>query len=153
MTGRRLAWVLLAALGVALLGQTVRWRERILAARMLRQAEEVTMVVVAGRAPRGLLGGNLELLRRAAALDPVEVGIPIARGSQHYLLGSSGAAVAAYRQALELEPRPEIYLNLGRAELAAGRLEEARRAFRLAVRLDSKLARFVPARFVPADGR
>jgi tetratricopeptide (TPR) repeat protein len=144
VTGRALAWGLSAALGLFLLGQTVRWRDRMLAGRLLRQVEGVSLAVVAGQAPKGLLGGNLQLLRRAAALDPVEVGIPIARGSQHLLLGSPDAAIEAYREAMALEPRPEIYLNLGRAEQAAGRPEEAQRDFKTAVQLDAKLAQYVP---------
>lgn len=145
MKGRWLAWGFVALLGLALAGQTARWRDRMRAGRLLRQAELVTELVQRGRAPRRMLAGNLIALRQAAALDPAEIGIPIARGAQHLLLGNPEAAVAAYRQALELEPRPEIYLNLGRAELAAGRREEARRAFRRAVELDPKLAPLVPA--------
>jgi hypothetical protein len=52
-------------------------------------------------------------------------------------------AIESYRAAAALEPRPEIYLNLGRAE-SAHNPDEARRDFALAVRLDSRLARVVP---------
>jgi tetratricopeptide (TPR) repeat protein len=98
-----------------------------------------------GQAPRGLLPANLEALRQAAALDPLEVGIPIARGSIFYLLGSPQSALDAYRQAEALEPRPEIDLNIGRALLQSGQTEEARAAFRRAVRLAPHLAPVVPS--------
>src|SRR6185369_5697437 len=98
MKGRLLVWPLMAVLALALAGQTVRWRSRMQAGRLLAQVETLTMVAARqGKAPRGLLQANLEALRRAAILDPVEVGIPIARGSQHLLFGSTDAAIEAYR--------------------------------------------------------
>src|SRR5436189_2223147 len=94
--------------------------------------------------PGRLLQEILAALRRAAALDPVEVGVPIARGSQHLLSGSPEAAIEPYRAAAALEPRPEIYFYLGLAEQHAHRLEDARRDFALAFRLDPRLAEAVP---------
>ena len=91
-----------------------------------------------------LLKGNLELLRRAGELDPAEIAIVVGRGSQYLLLRRPDAAIGAYRQALTLEPRPEIYLNLGRAQQMAGRNEEAQASFDEAVRLDPHLAPQVP---------
>jgi tetratricopeptide (TPR) repeat protein len=143
--GRILVWPLVAVLALALAGQTVRWRARMEAGRLLAQVEALSMAVARqGKAPRRLLQVNLDMLRRAAALDPVEVGVPIARGSQHLLFGSPEAAIEPYRAAAALEPRPEIYLNLGRAEQLARRPEDARRDFALALRLDPRLAEVVP---------
>jgi len=145
MKGRILVWPLMAVLALALAGQTVRWRSRMQAGRLLAQVETLTMVAARqGKAPRGLLQANMEALRRAAILDPVEVGIPIARGSQHLLFGSTDAAIEAYRAAAALEPRPEIYLNLGRAEWLGHHPEEAKRDFATAVRLDPRLAAVIP---------
>jgi tetratricopeptide (TPR) repeat protein len=145
LKGRLLVWPLVAVLAFALAAQTVRWRARMEAGRLLAQVESLSLAVARqGKAPRRLLQVNLEVLRRAAALDPVEVGIPIARGSQHLLFGSPEAAVEPYRAAAALEPRPEIYLNLGRAEWMARRPEDARRDFALALRLDPRLAAVVP---------
>ena len=145
MKGRLLVWPLVAVLALALAAQTVRWRSRLEAGRLLARVESLSMAVARqGKAPRRLLQANLEALRRAAALDPVEVGVPIARGSQHLLFGSPEAAIEPYRAAAALEPRPEIYLNLGRAEWLARRPEEARRDFALALRLDPRLAEVVP---------
>lgn len=148
MKGRLLVWPLLLALAVALLGQTARWRARGAAGRILHQVEALTVAAVnAGRAPGYLLLGNLEALRRAAELDPLEIGIPIARGSQHYLLRNYRAAIDSYEEALALEPRPEIYINLGRAHDRAGDAEEARRNFRLGLRLSPHLWPEVPERY------
>jgi tetratricopeptide (TPR) repeat protein len=145
MNGRALVWPLLLVLGLALVGQTIRWRERMTASRILNTVERMTM-----NARRTyVLYTNIELLRRAERLDPLEVGIPLARGSQHYLLRQPQAAVEAYEEALRLEPRPEIYLNLGRALDLAGRRDEARRAFFLASRMDPRLLPEVPPEYQP----
>jgi Flp pilus assembly protein TadD len=143
---RKLVWVAVPLLALGLLAQTGRMRDRLLASRMLRQVELLSMAALArGEMPRGLVPSNLELLRRASALDRTEVGIPVARGTQYLLLSNGDQAAAAYREALELEPRPEIHLNLGRALLMAGDPEGARREFQLALRLDPHLAPMVPA--------
>jgi tetratricopeptide (TPR) repeat protein len=140
-----LFWIAVPLLALALLGQTGRMRERLTAGRMLRQVELVSMALIArGELVPRVLSVNLEVLRRAAALDPGEVGIPIARGTQYLLIGNGSAAAAAYRDALELEPRPEIHLNLGRALAMAGEMEKAREELRLAVKLDPNLAPVVP---------
>jgi len=143
MNGRVLVWPLVLVLAIALVGQTVRWRERLMASRILGSVERLTVPAYrAGRAD--MLRTNVELLRRAAAHNPLEVGIPIARGSQHFLLRQPQAAIDAYEEALRLEPRPETYLYLGRSLAQLGRTEEASRAFRLAVRIDPKLLVQVP---------
>jgi tetratricopeptide (TPR) repeat protein len=145
MKGRLLIWPLAAVLALALVGQTVRWHARLTAGRLLARVESLTMAAVRqGSAPRGLLRANLDALKEAGALDPVEVGVPIARGSQYLVFGDPDLAIESYQAAAALEPRPEIYLNLGRAELAARRLDEARQSFALAVRLDPRLAPAVP---------
>jgi tetratricopeptide (TPR) repeat protein len=140
-----LVWIVVPLLALALVAQTGRLRDRLLASRMLRQVELLSIAALSrGEMPRGLVPSNLEMLRRAALLNPAEVGIPIARGTQYLLLGNGSSAAAAYGNALKLEPRPEIHLNLGRALLMAGETEEARRHFRLALRLDPNLERVIP---------
>ncbi len=144
--GSPLLWVLLPLLVLALLGQTGRARDRLNAGRLLRQTELLTMAAIQrGQVPPGLFGANLQTLSRAAELDPLEIGIPIARGTQYLVLRNGSSAAAAYREALELEPRPEIYLNLGRAALVSNDREQARRHFRTALRLDPRLLPLVPA--------
>jgi len=143
--GRLLVWPVMVVLALALAGQTARWRQRALAGRLLHQVELLTLSAVSsGKAPRGLLPYNLAALRRAAALDPLEIGVPIARGTQYLEFGSPQEAIESYQAAAALEPRPEIYLNLGRAYLRAGQLAQARRNFRLALRLSPNLAPLVP---------
>jgi tetratricopeptide (TPR) repeat protein len=140
-----LAWVAVFLVLLALLAQTGRLRDRLTAGRMLRQVELLSMAAIArNQLPRGLVAANLELLRRASALDPTEIGIPIARGTQYLLLSNGSSAAQAYSEALALEPRPEVYLNLGRALATDGRVEEAREQFRIALRLDPNLAPVVP---------
>lgn len=142
---RKLTWIVLPLLALGLLAQTGRMRDRLLASRMLRQVELLSMAALSrGEMPRGLVPSNLELLRRAAALDRTEVGIPVARGTQYLLLGNGDQAASAYLAALDLEPRPEIHLNLGRALLMAGDREGARQEFRIALRLDPHLEPMIP---------
>ncbi len=139
-------WLTLALLVAALAGQLRHTIHRLGASRALNQVElRSKAAVAAGRSSRLLFAENLQILRRAAELDPLEAGVPIARGAQHLLLGSAGAAEEAYIEALRLEPRPEIYLNLGRAHLLAGKLAAARQSFSTAVTLDPNLAEYVPA--------
>lgn len=145
MKGRVLVWPVLAVLLAALGLQTARWRDRSAAGRTLWQVEQVSVAALArGRVDPRLFHANLEALRRAGSLDPLEVGIPIATGAQHLILGQPGAAIRAYEEALALEPRPEVYLNLGRARRMAGEGDAARRAFATAGRLDPSLRREIP---------
>ena len=129
------------ALAVALGGQTVRLRDRLLANRLLRQVQGLTVAAAnAGRLSSGLVAANLAALRRAAELDPTDVQILTTRASQFMLLERPQAALAAYQEALALEPRPEIYLNIARAYLAAGDMPRAQATFERARRLDPQLA-------------
>jgi tetratricopeptide (TPR) repeat protein len=139
-------WLLVGALAAATLLQARRGLDRLMAGRLLRAAEARTVAATRVPAAQGiaLLEGNLSLLRRAGELDPAEIAIVVGRGSQYLLLRRPDAAIGAYRQALALEPRPEIYLNLGRAQRLAGRYEEARASFATAVQLDPNLASQAP---------
>jgi O-antigen ligase len=141
LASARLAAALLGlAVAVGLAGQTVRLRDRIHANRLLRQVQGLTVVAAnSGRLSPRLLAANLEVLRRAAALDPTDVQILTTRGGQYMLLHRPEAALAAYGAALALEPRPEIHLNLGRAYAEAGRLAEARRQLEITRQLDPHL--------------
>ena len=142
--GRVLAWAAVALVALALAGQWVRTDRRLEAARILRQVEQIS-VAVAGRVPPTLYWANLKLLERARRLDPADSRIPLAAGGQYLLLGRTGEAIEAYREALAVAPRAEIYLNLGRAQAIAGDVEAARESFRRAVLLDRRLLPAVPA--------
>jgi O-antigen ligase len=143
--GSTLGWLLVGLLAVALAWQGNRWHERLLGSTFLHQVEVVSISAASsGRGPANILPAHLELLRRAAELDPTEVAIPKAKGGQFLLFGNPRSAIVPYREALALEPQPETYLFLGRALLAAGETEEARRNFALALRLNPALAAQVP---------
>jgi tetratricopeptide (TPR) repeat protein len=139
-----LAAALLAA--AALVAQTGRTLDRIQASKRLRVVTVVSREMErAGKSPPQLVAGNLRLLREAARLDPTTVGIPVALAGQYMLLERYDSAIDLYRKALEIEARPEIYLNLGNALFASGRREEASEAYHKAVRLAPRLRRLVPA--------
>ena len=141
MKGRALAALLGLVLLLGLAVHTARARDRLLANRIVRQVELVTIAAArAGALSPRLVAVNLAALRRAAALDPAEVAIPMARGGQFLLLRRPHAALEAYGEALALEPRPEIYLNLARAHRAAGDAARAQQALERVSRLDPYLA-------------
>ncbi|HEX5758990.1 MAG TPA: hypothetical protein VF121_07320, partial [Thermoanaerobaculia bacterium] len=118
-----------------------RLRDRLLANRILRQVELMTIAGSrAGGLSPALVAANLAALRRAAELDPTEVGIPLARGGQYLLLRRPEAALEAYREALAIEPRPEIFLNQARAYHLAGDTARSREALERTHRLDPMLA-------------
>lgn len=150
MTGRQLFPFVFVALLAALAWQTVRTRDRIEAGRLLAQVEARTVAALqAKRAPSTMFAQHLAWLDEAERLDPLEIGIPIARGTQFLLLRRPDDALAAYRAAAALEPRPEIDLNMGRALLMRGSKDEARRAFERAVTLNPMLRAEVPADGLP----
>lgn len=146
---RRAAAALLAALlALALAGQAVRAGRRLEANRILHQVEQMSLLA-AGKAPAALFWTHARMLDRARGLDPADSRIPLALGSQYLLLGRPEEAAAAYREALAVAPRPEIYLNLGRAQASLGDLEGARESFRRAVVLDPGHRRLVPRELRP----
>jgi tetratricopeptide (TPR) repeat protein len=145
--GRVLAWVLVAALAAALVGQGLRWRDRILSSELVNQVE-ILAVTAASANPAmlpSLLPTSLANLRRAAAADPLNVEVPLARGSLYLLSRRPQEAIDSYQGALALEPHAEILRNLGDALLAAGREDEAHARYHDALRLSPWLRNQVPA--------
>ncbi len=146
LTGRLCFWLLLPLLAVALTLQVreafSQWR----ASRVLAAVETVTQQASRnGRLPPQIGNHHLRLLSEAAALNPAQVDVPVARGWQYLLMKRPQAAVRAFDEALALEPRAEVYANLGQAHLAAGDRDAAREAFRRAVTLDPGLYDELPA--------
>jgi len=138
----------LPALGFALVLLLYGWSAagRLRASRILLRVERTTIGFAASQSiPRAVLASNIRLLREAMPLDPLEVGLPVALGGQYLLLDRSEAAIAAYQVALELEQRPEIFLNLGRAYALAGDQAAARASFHDAVQLAPRLLAQVPS--------
>ncbi len=145
MKGRTLSNLLVLALAVALGAQSVRWLHRRVASHVVRQVEILSEAALAyGQAPVRLMQDNLAKLDKVAGYDSASVDLPIARGTQYLFLARPEEALAWYHEALALEPRPEIYLHLGRALRLLGRQEEARASFATARRLDWRLAAQVP---------
>lgn len=150
MTGRQLFPFVFVPLLAALAWQTLRTHDRLEAGRLLASVEARTVAAVqARRAPSTMFTEHLAWLDRAARLDPLEIGVPIARGTQFLLLRRLDEALAAYREASALEPRPEIDMNIGRVLFMKGSRDEARRAFARAVSLNQKWREEVPPEVRP----
>lgn len=146
MTRQRVLLLALAAqilwLGLQVHRSLGRWE----ADRILKAVEASTaQALVTRRAAPASLLHNAEELTRAERLAPASASIRLVKGSQYLLLGRNEAAIAAYEEALRLEPRPETYLNLGRAQWRAHRETAALENLRRAVRLDPGLMREVPS--------
>ncbi len=147
MKGRAPALVLVVLLILALGAQSVRWRDRLQASELVNQVEIISVSAASrGQATlQQVLSLNLEALRRAAEADPLDVEVPLTRGSLYFLLRRPAEAIANYQSAAALEPHAEILLHLGDAQLAAGREPEAHRSYRDALRLAPWLWPLVPA--------
>ena len=137
MSGRRAVWVLLPLLALTLALQVPRALRRWQASRILAVVKTVTVEASRrGRLSRRLLECNIELLRQAESFTRADVALQIARGGQYLLLNRPQAAIRAFQKAGDLEPRGEIYAQLGRAYLKAGDRHAAAEAFELAILLD-----------------
>ncbi len=142
MSGKRLFWLVLLILLVALALHLRYAVGRFQVGIMLARVEAASLqAATAGRLSRTLLEHNLRTLDRASTLAPAEVLVPIQRAGQYVLMGRHDRAVAAYNDALGLEPRSEIYRNLGQAQWSQGQKEEAQESFLRAVWLDHVLIR------------
>ena len=89
------------------------------------------------RLPRPVAEENLRVLADAAKMSPADVRIPMAQAAQYLLTERPAAAIRAYHRAAEIEPRAEVYVNLGLAAEGAGELKEAVVAYRKAAWLDT----------------
>jgi tetratricopeptide (TPR) repeat protein len=152
MSGRRLFWIV-AVLGVALTWSSFqRAQERLRANLMLGFAEAQGAQIAAqvdqlGPELRPMISATIQTLRQVLPLAPADSRLPLAIGSHYLMLGNTTDATEWYRRAHELEPRPEIYLNLGRAAHLAGDRETALESFRNAVAIDVNLRRSVPEEY------
>jgi hypothetical protein len=142
---RQLFPFVLVMLLIALGWQVVRTSNRITASRLLARVEARTLAAIQQRhAPSTMFAEHLAWLDTAARLDPLEIGVPMARGTQFLLLRRPDDALTAYREAAALEPRPEIDLNIGRALLQKGDKANARASFARAVQLNPRLRAELP---------
>ncbi len=146
MSGRRLFWVVLPLLLVALAAEIGRARRLLQASRILKAVEAVAGAAEQAHleqrnpaAYRGLLEKGVEQLRLAGRLHPAEVRVPLFRGALYSMLGRPQAAIRAYEEARDQQPRGEIYARLGDVYLQIGQREKALEAYRSAVFLDHNL--------------
>jgi tetratricopeptide (TPR) repeat protein len=131
---------------LALALQAVDGWQRLQASRLIWQVQrEGQELARRGGGSAAVLGRSLEAVRRARALDPVSIEAAAARGDLLLLMGRLEGAEAAYREALQLEPRSEIYFNLGLTLWAAGSQQEALEVFWRAVKIDPRLRGRLPA--------
>ncbi|HVS15403.1 MAG TPA: tetratricopeptide repeat protein [Thermoanaerobaculia bacterium] len=149
MSGRRLFWLVLAASIALTWWSSERAERRLRANLMLSFAERQGSQIAAqsgqmNRQLRPAIASTVQSLRQALPDAPADSRIPLAIGSHYLLLGNATEAAGWYQRGLELEARPEIYLNLGRAALLAGDRDSAIEHFRNALLIDVKLRRSVP---------
>jgi tetratricopeptide (TPR) repeat protein len=149
VSGRRLFPLVLVVLAVLTWWSFERMQQRLRANLILNMAEIQGGQIAAregavGPELRPLIATTIQGLRQAVADAPADSRIPLAIGSHYLMLGNVTEAAEWYRRALELEPRPEIYLNLGRAAWAAGDRDAAIEHFRSAVLIEAGLRRSVP---------
>lgn len=141
-TGKQLFSILLplalVLAGWQLLHALKRWESSLVAAEV--EQNSITMTSRGVVSPP-ILSRHLELLARAGELDPTNVTIPLMRGSQYLLLRNTDAALRAYGEALTLEARAEIYLNIGSTHMIAKDEDAAAEAFQKAIDLDHKYRR------------
>jgi tetratricopeptide (TPR) repeat protein len=153
----RIALALLLVMAVWV--QTDRALERLDASRRVRVVEGRSLAMMAqGGVVRQVVEANLRELEEVRRIAPGDVAVPMSIGSQYLVTGRPEAAVRAYQEALDVEPRPEVYLNLARARLALGEREAAGEAFAAAQTLAPRARREIPREFHlrspdPADAR
>lgn len=133
-------------MAIALLVFQVRRAAELLSANLhlYRGEQMAAQMLASGRGDRRVLGVNLRALRQASEHAPSDPRIRLAVGSHHMLMGQPLSAIRWYRDAIELEARPEIHLSLARALFETGRAEEAVTHYRAATRLDPRLLSQVP---------
>lgn len=140
MSARLLATFLALLLGVGLVLQTRHALRVAAASRDLEIVERRTAAALAaGRVPQILVRDNLRKLDRVEAAMPAEVTVRMARGSQYLISGRPHAALRGYREALELEERAEVWLNVARAHGELGEAEAVHEAIAHALILDPNL--------------
>lgn len=131
----------LLAVGLALVawGQLQAGLQRMRAHEIVFSVQQLAQAVARGEVPAHLLRGAVGRLREARELDPGSIEVVASQGDLFLLLERYEAARDAYLEALELEPRAEVYLNLAIAQAELGHRREARRNLRRAMRLDRSL--------------
>jgi len=79
---------------------------------------------------------NLERLRALVEHCPRQINVYTMVGANEQMIGRPAEAVDAYRQALAISPRPEVYMEIGNLLVELGRIDEAVDALSKAARYD-----------------
>lgn len=142
---RVLRFVLPVLLALAVAAQMERSSGLMRAQHLLYSVDRRTLAMLrTGTLDKAKLRAHLDALADAQALDWAEVATPTLVGSQHLMLGELEPARTAYFTALQLEPRPEILINLGKVCYSQGSWKRAVRYFAQAALLDPRLLQEVP---------
>jgi hypothetical protein len=132
-------------LAVAFVAQLRRSSDLMKAQHLLWGVERRTLAMLrSGDMDPVKLRGHLAALADARRFDPAEVAVPTLQGSQHLMLAETEPARRAYYAANQLEPRPEILVNLGKVNYSIGAQKRAVTHFAQAVLLDPRLLKEVP---------
>lgn len=83
---------------------------------------------------------NMEFADRCLRVAPTDVDLLMEKAASLRLLGRYDDAAQAYRRALLIDQRPEIYFNLGEVNVQAGKNSEAIEAFLVAARFERSWA-------------
>jgi len=113
----------------------------LLANYVTKQTETAAKVAIRleGKPQSALLARrNVERLQELRRKYPIEPDIYIQMAINELLLGKPAEAARFYRLGLAIEPRPEMYLGLGTAELRAGNRPAAVEAFATACRFSKR---------------
>jgi tetratricopeptide (TPR) repeat protein len=145
-TGRKRwpALALTALLVLALLGQGVRGWHRLQSSVLVRFVQQQGMALGSARPPGGLVRAELQVLRQAHRRAPATIEPLAFEGDLLLLAGRLDEAVAAYRRAVALEPRAEVFFNWGLALWSQGRVDEAVVQLRRGVALGPRFRGRVP---------
>jgi tetratricopeptide (TPR) repeat protein len=137
----RAAAILVAAIVCGWL--LVRWAYAPLACNIalsrLTQRTDLAMKTTADYVRLTRLRQNLEDLRRLEGRCALDVRLYMLKAANDEVLGRDEDAVYAYRQALQIDRRPEIYSSLGFAFIRLGRFEEAAQNYAVAARFTNEI--------------
>lgn len=135
-------------LALAIVAQLRRSSDLMRAQHLLWSVDQRTQAMLRARdLDKTKLRGHLAALAEARKLDYAEVATPTLQGSQHLMLSEIEPARIAYFTAYQLEPRPEILVNLGKVCYSQGAMKRAAAYFANAVLLDPRLLKEVPEDF------
>ena len=142
--------LVVGALALALLAQTVRAAHRLESSALVLGVQHAMRTLGASPAPAATLRASAEALRRAQRRDPAAVEPLAFEGDLLLVAGRLADADRAYHRAALHEPRPEVLLHWGLAlwkqgQVEPGRIAEAVVQMRRGVALAPRMNEDVPA--------